>query len=436
MAGLSFDRMSDVISQPPPGVDAVVDADELVARAAALRPQLREEQSSAEQRGSYSPELHEAFREAGFYSILVPRRYGGLELDLTTYYRVMVEIARGDPGSGWCLTLGSSHALVAGAYFSEEAQREFFADGTFCAPHTGVGPGIVLTPTEGGYRASGRLEYASGIPYSGWVFGMALIPQGENEMPLFVNVALRRDQVTVLDNWGGDRVLGMRASGSNSFVVEDVFVPERHVVPGNWHEGWNPSESTPGVELHGNPMYLGRAHATYHTSIASVQVGAAKAALDEFEEQMMTRNTVAPPPMPRNQDPHSLRIHGQASVMVDAAEAVLNRVTDDYGAFAERWQRTGEPFDMQKAIRLYAMAQQAGATAAEAVELMFRSAGTSASVPSSRLARYFRDTAMYRGHQSSQRETYWARMSQVRLGLEDGLFSSFMKAAKDEGEQR
>jgi 3-hydroxy-9,10-secoandrosta-1,3,5(10)-triene-9,17-dione monooxygenase len=296
-----------------------------------------------------------------------------------------------------------------------------------------VGPGIQLTPTEGGYVANGRLEYGSGIPYSDWVLGMALIVQGPGEMPLLVNLAIPRAKVTVVDNWGGDRVLGMRASGSNGFVVEDVFVPDRHVVPGNWHEGWDPHASTPGVELHGNPMYLGRAHATYHTSIASVQVGAAKAALDEFEEQMMSRNTVAPPPVPRVQDPHSLRIHGQAAVLTDSAEALILSVTDRYTEHAERWARTGEPFDMPKVIALYGIAQQAGALAAEAVELMFRSAGTSASVPASRLARYFRDTAMYRGHQSSQRETYWPRMSLVRLGVEKGLFSSFMKAAADEG---
>jgi 3-hydroxy-9,10-secoandrosta-1,3,5(10)-triene-9,17-dione monooxygenase len=423
--------MSDVISQPA----AEVTPELLLERAVALRPQLREEQAAAELRGSYSPEIHQAFREAGFYSILVPRRFGGLELDLTTYYRVMVEVSRGDPGSGWCLTLGSSHALVAGSFFPETAQREFFIDGNFCAPHTAVGPGILLKETQGGYIANGRVDYGSGIPYSEWVLAGAFLEQapGETGFPRMVNIAVPVAQVTVLDNWGGDRTLGMRASGSNSIVVEDVFVPDYHVVPGNWHEGWDPTVTTPGVELHGNPMYLGRAHATYHTSIAAVQVGTAKAALDEFEDQMLTRKAVAPPPIPRSEDPHSMRLHGQAAALTDSAEALIDAVTGRYTEHAERWAETGELFDMQKVIALYAIAQQAGALAAEAVELMFRSAGTSASVPGSRLARYFRDTAMYRGHQSSQRETYWARMSAVRLGLEEGLFSSFMKAAANEG---
>jgi 3-hydroxy-9,10-secoandrosta-1,3,5(10)-triene-9,17-dione monooxygenase len=422
--------MSDVLKQP---AAEGVTPELLVERAVALRPRLREEQEAAEERGTYSAELHEAFLDAGFYSILVPRRYGGLELDLTTYYKVMIEIARGDPGSGWCMTLGSSHSLVAGSFFGEEAQAELFAEGWFSAPHTAVGPGIFLTPADGGWVASGRVEYGSGVPHSGWVLAGAFIAQepGAQGFPRMVNIAIPIDQVTVLDNWGGDGTLGMRASGSNSITVEDVFIPERHVTPGNWHEGWDPTALTPGVQLHGNPMYLGRAHATYHTSIASVQVGAAKAALDEFEEQMLTRRTVAPPPVPRSEDPHMLRIHGQAAAMTDSAEAIIHQVTQRYHEHAERWERTGELFDMPKVIALYAMAQQAGALAAEAVELMFRSAGTASSVKGSRLARYYRDTAMYRGHQSSQRETYWARMSQVRLGLEEGLFSSFMKQAQN-----
>ena len=52
-------------------------AADLVAAADALRPRLLEEQAATEQRAKYSEELHETFRDAGFYRLLVPRRYGG-----------------------------------------------------------------------------------------------------------------------------------------------------------------------------------------------------------------------------------------------------------------------------------------------------------------------------------------------------------------------
>jgi 3-hydroxy-9,10-secoandrosta-1,3,5(10)-triene-9,17-dione monooxygenase len=392
----------------------------LVERATALRDELRDDQEPGEVRGTYSESLHEAFLQAGFYSLLVPRRYGGLEIDLTTYYQVMIEVARGNPGAGWCLTLGSSHALMAGSFFDETAQDALFADRWFCAPHTGVGPGGSLTRTDDGYSVTGRWEYSSGIPYSNWFMGMTPeIVDGQPGAPL--HFAIPRADVSVVDNWGGDLVLGMRSSGSNGVIIDDKTIPASYVVPADWHEGYDPAKPTPGVLLHGNPMYLGRATATYHTSIAAVVVGAAKAALDEYEQQLRTRNSPVPLWGPRIEDPHLVSIFGHAQALTESAEALLTTVTDRYTEYCQTWADGGEPFDNAKAVSLYAIAQQAGALACDAVELMFRTAGTSAAARGSRLARYFRDVSMYRGHQSSHREIWWERFAAVRLGLSESL---------------
>ena len=40
---------------------------ELIARASALKPLLRQQQAENDERGSYSPELHQAFLDAGLY---------------------------------------------------------------------------------------------------------------------------------------------------------------------------------------------------------------------------------------------------------------------------------------------------------------------------------------------------------------------------------
>ena len=96
-----------------------------------------------------------------------------------------------------------------------------------------------------------------------------------------------RGSYTILDDWGGDNVLGMRASGSNSVRVEDVFVPEHHVgylTPGLGSTPENMENGTPGTRLHGNPMYLGRLAGPFHVTLVMPVVGAARAALDEYEE--------------------------------------------------------------------------------------------------------------------------------------------------------
>lgn len=398
-------------------------ASDAIARAAALRPTLRAEQAESEKRGTYSEAVHREFLDAGFYKILVPRMFGGLECDLTTYYKVMIEVSRGDPGVGWCLTLGSSHALMAASHFGESAQRTFFRDGFFCAPHTNAGRGI-LTRVDGGWSIDGRWAYSSGVPYSTWFFGLAFISDEDGAEPGKTrHVAIPREQIEVLDDWSGDRVLGMGASGSNGVVAKGVLLEPEFVVDTIWHERFDPTAPTPGVTLHGNPMYLGRGHAVYHTSIAAVQVGTAMAALDEYEEQLLVRKSPIPPGDSRIASPHMRSLYGQARVLVDAAYSLLTTVTDRYGEYAAEWMEGGQPFDLARSVGLFALAQQAGALAAEAVELMFRSAGTSAAAADSPLNRYFRDTAMYRGHQSSQRETYWDRFATVQLGLGDSLLS-------------
>ena len=60
---------------------------DLIAAADELRPHLLEEQAATEERTRYSEELHERFRDVGFYRILQPRRFGGLELNPVTFYR-------------------------------------------------------------------------------------------------------------------------------------------------------------------------------------------------------------------------------------------------------------------------------------------------------------------------------------------------------------
>ena len=74
-------------------------ADDLIGRAIALRPKLVEQQAEVEERTYYSQEMHEEFQRAGFYRMFMPRRYGGLEVSVPTFMRVIVEIARGCPST-------------------------------------------------------------------------------------------------------------------------------------------------------------------------------------------------------------------------------------------------------------------------------------------------------------------------------------------------
>ncbi|OGA65556.1 MAG: hypothetical protein A3G83_04700, partial [Betaproteobacteria bacterium RIFCSPLOWO2_12_FULL_68_20] len=395
-----MERRKPVIPVPEPDLAP----DTLVARAAALRGELRARQDEHDALGTYAEDLHRRFLAAGFYRITQPRLFGGYELDLGTFYRVMLEISRGHPALGWGLALAASHAFEVASHWPEEGQYELFGrDGHFIAPHRAPPLGS-LTPAKGGYLMNGTWDYCSGVPHATHFIGGAWLRR-EGAPPQHAHAVVRREQVTVLDDWGGDRVLGMRASGSNSVRVENVFVPEQHVghlTPGLGSRLDNPSEGTPGTRLHGNPMYLGQLAGPFHVTLVMPIIGAARAALDEYEDIIRTRKTLSVPQILRFEHFDFQRPFGHALTLTDAAEALMLKVCETYHENCRRWAETGIPASVEDNMRLWGTMQQSGRLACEAVELLFHAAGSGAARKGQKMQRYFNDVAMYRGHSSSQ----------------------------------
>jgi 3-hydroxy-9,10-secoandrosta-1,3,5(10)-triene-9,17-dione monooxygenase len=381
----------------------------------ALIPAIRAQQDEAERLGHHTPELDRRFAGAGFYRILQPRRFGGYEFGLPVFWRVMLAVSAGDPGTGWGLALGAHHALVGGAWFSEAGQRDTFGPfGDFRCPHRPPPVGTA-EPADGGYVVSGTWDYCSGIAHATHFMGNATVAGTADRLA----VVIPRQQVTVLDDWGGGATLGMNASGSNSVRADAVFVPAHRTAPGDWTHGDAPA---PGAALHGNPLYCGRIYAVYHAGLVIPVIGAARAALEEYEQIITTRPTYFPPQVPRYTHPDYQRPFGHALALTDAAEAIVLRAGEEYMERAARWTQGGAPFTREDDVRLFAMIQQAGQLAAQAVDIIFAAAGSSAAKRGTRRQRYYRDVAMYRGHIAAQYLNTAGELARVHFGLPDSLF--------------
>jgi 3-hydroxy-9,10-secoandrosta-1,3,5(10)-triene-9,17-dione monooxygenase len=363
---------------------------ELLERAEALRPALVERQEQTERDARYSERTHADFLDAGFYRMLVPRMYGGLEVDVETFAAVMIEVARGCPSTGWGLCLASGHALQVGSFFSERAQAEIFgADGDFrCA--AAFAPRDVLTRTEDGWALEGRFPYASGAPFSTHLLAQAPTPDGP---ALFV---VPRSEWEIVDDWGD--TLGLRGSGSNSVDLDGARIPEHFVLPGVDLMGMPPGVETPGLRLHGNPMYAHRPSGFYGIEAAAVVVGMARGAVDEYERQVRTRTTHRPPVAPRAEDPDFQRWLGMAISRVDAAETmVLGAARHFMSACAGIAE--GRPFSYEEDVRVGMIARHALAYAWETVSgELIRTSGTTAVRDGQRFQRIVRDMATGWGH--------------------------------------
>jgi 3-hydroxy-9,10-secoandrosta-1,3,5(10)-triene-9,17-dione monooxygenase len=288
----------------------------------------------------------------------------------------------------------------------------FAPDGEFLAPSIGAPTGTA-TRTEDGWLVEGRWGYCSGAPVSNY-FMPSVFVVGDSGPPLAGIAVIPRSQWTMLDDWGA--ILGMRGSGSNTIVVEGAVVPESHVAEVDMLDV-DVSNGTPGSQLHGNPMYAGRCLTFFHGELVSIMVGAGRAAIDEYEEITRARTTIFPPFVPRYESHEFQRPLGLAIGMVDAAEALTLDAGNRFMAACRRGAEGGEPFSYEEDVRGFVRVEHAGRLLFEAIELLFRTAGSGASKDDQRLQRYYRDISIYRGHLSSQYESVAQRLGQLELGL-------------------
>ena len=74
---------------------------ELAARARALIPMLAENAVEAEKQRKPVDAVITALEEAEIYKLMVPQCYGGLELDMDTFFEVGVALDEGDASTAW-----------------------------------------------------------------------------------------------------------------------------------------------------------------------------------------------------------------------------------------------------------------------------------------------------------------------------------------------
>ncbi len=409
------DRQYEAVPRPEPGLTP----DALIERARTLRPLLRAQQDANDERGHYSDEIHRKFHDGGFYRIVLPKLFGGYEFDYPTFIKVIQEIARGHPSSGWCYTLATSHSFLVASHWSAEAQAELFGPtGDFrAAQKASPTPNAIFERVEGGYRASGTWTFASGIPLATHFVGAAIVPDADGD-PSGVNFIVPRDSYTILDDWGGDRSLGMRGSGSNGVTLDNVFIPDRHITSSNiLLSSEHMPDGTPGTRLHGNPMYLGIIGGSYHCEFGAITSGAAWAALDEYEDLLRTRPMPGNPGQMRMHDPEGQRFFGKALMLTELAEALNLAATELYMEQCRRWARDGTPITASDTMKVWGMSREACLMACEAVEMLFQTAGATVTYRNNKLQRYFRDVQMYRIHVTAHPRVAGLR-AQAHLGLE------------------
>jgi alkylation response protein AidB-like acyl-CoA dehydrogenase len=197
--------------------------------------------------------------------------------------------------------------------------------------------------------------------------------------------------------------MGMCGTGSNDVAVTDVFVPTARTFP-------LVPEFIPGFHYHG-PLYRFPLVGIVASNLPPLVLAVARRAIEEVSALAQGKIPVAAST--------ALRERASAQAKLAQAEAILRagRVFL-YDTLSETWAATvaGEPLSLRQKADVQLAMTHAVQSAVQAVELMYRMAGTSGVYTRSPLERSFRDVQVLR-HHAFGAETRYETVGQVYLGL-------------------
>ncbi|HPG28161.1 MAG TPA: acyl-CoA dehydrogenase family protein [Myxococcota bacterium] len=345
----------------------------------ALAPELRARAEEIEAARRLPRDLSDRFAAAGFYRLLVPEAYGGLERPPREAMEIFEVLARADGASAWCAFIGATSGRVL-ASLPEATARAVFREPTTLVCGAVAPRGRALA-AEGGVRVTGRWAWGSGIANADWVLagcapGEATDDAGTPPRPRLVLVPAA--QVEILDTW---HVSGLAGTGSTDFALEDVFVPASRIVD---------LGAKPVVE---RPLYAFPQLALLGLSLGAIALGLARAAIDEL---IALAGGKTPQGSSR---PLAARAHTQSEVAL--AEAGVRSARAFYletidAAWTEARARGVIPVECRRDLRL--ATTHAARASAEAIDRMYHVAGGSSVYLRSPLQRHFRDVHVLTQH--------------------------------------
>ncbi len=380
---------------------------DLIARARALQPLIGREADEIERTRRLTSPVVSALIENGLYRMMLPRSFGGSEVPLTTFMQVLEEVAKADASTAWCLGQCSVCAMVS-AYLDPGAAKKIFAEPTDILAWGSVGGEVRAVP--GGYRATGRWEFASGVRQASWIGAHVFIlePDGTRRKkrdgaPEVRTILFPVSSATLYDVWN---VIGLKGTGTDSYSIHDLFISEEFAA----------LRDEPSALREQGPLYRIPTMFIYAMGFAAVSLGVARATLDAFGELARGKTSFGLKPM---RDNNAVQAQlGRNEGNLRAARAYL------YGTAAEVWhdvawvgERTTGHFtgDHKTALRLastWTIHQ-----AATVVDSAYHLAGSTAVFQSGKFERRFRDMHAI-AQQLQGRDVHYETVGQSILGVD------------------
>ncbi len=345
---------------------------EVMAATLALEPEIKAASATIEAERKLPSALAHKLMEAGVFRMGTPRAYGGSELDPMSQVRVVEELSRIEGSVGWLSMISTAGSFLPAFLEPPAAQRLFGAVESVVAGQ--VRPPQRADLVEGGYRLSATYHFGSGCQHASVITcGCNIYENGEprrhGRHPEYRVLLVPASKASIVDVWD---TTGMRGTGSNDIVLDNVFVPF--------------SDSTTMME---KPHAAGPLYAfppLFLVSHAGVPLGIARNALD-FVEDLAGRKKAIPSGQPMREDPTFQETIASCEAQLGAARAYV------YSTLEDLWETLSggaRPSPRQRAAYRMMMTHSHQA-AKQIISTLYDTAATSSIFRSSRLDRDMRD---------------------------------------------
>jgi alkylation response protein AidB-like acyl-CoA dehydrogenase len=348
----------------------------LIERASALRPLIARDADEIERTRRLTPAVTSALVENGLYRALLPQSFGGAEAPLEIFMQMQEEIAKADASTAWCLGQCGVCAMTA-AYLEMDAANEIF----------NTPPGILawgaiaheVRAVDGGYIANARWDFASGMRQASWLGAHVRVVEADGAQrrradgsPEIRTILFPATSATMHDVWD---VIGLKGTGTDSYSVENLFIPEKFAV----------LRDDPDAVREKGPLYKLTTNAVFGMGFAATSLGVARATLDAAIELARTKQPQGLAVMRENNSVQGTI--GRTEATLRAARAYLYTTATEVWRDLERGDRITEADRVALRIATTWTIHQSAAV----VDTAYHMAGATAVFAANPFERRFRD---------------------------------------------
>lgn len=380
-------------------------AEELFARAEALLPVLRERARAAEDLRRIPDETIADLHATGLLYVVSPQSEGGHGYGMRELGTITRILAKGCASTAWVYSFLVVHNVSITQDLRHLLQGRPLATAALSAGFQATPSGTAV-PVEGGWRVTGKWPFASGIMNADHVLLITLEERPEGEDPVVLGLCADVADVALIDIW---HMAGMKATGSNTFALEDHFIPADRQWTAFGQERLHPADPDDVRPLEGFSIIR-----MFDVLLAAVAVGCAEAAVEDMHERIQTR-IVGFGLGPQRDHPEAWGRYGQAVTEARMARTLWDETLRVVTDLSDR----GETADVETAATLRMASPRICQVARDAIEIVVEGSGSSVFHLDNPLQRQQRDVNFLKNHSYLHPDGAFVPAGAALLGVAD-----------------